>query len=132
MKRTKLAAFTFWAATLALPAHATTLFVSPQTGSDSNNCEHPGAACRTLARACDLSPQGRNTLINLANGVYTAAHCDIQHFRFVAVLGNAEKPSKVILEAPSGNIFAVQDHATLILKGVTLRTSSGGGGPWGY
>lgn len=131
LKVVKLAALILCIDLLVTPAHANDLFVNSRTGSDRTNCESEGKACKTLNHACALSLKLRFALIHVANGLYENTHCDIQHFSNIAVVGNVKNPQEVILEAPDGNIFAVQDHASLMLQGVTLRTSSGGKGATG-
>ena len=126
LKVVKLAALILCIDLLVTPAHATDLFVNPTTGSDGNSCESKDKACKTVNHACAIFPSRHFALIHLADGLYTETHCDIQHFSNIAVVGNVKSPQNVILEAPGGNIFAVQDHATFTLQGVTLRTSSGG------
>jgi hypothetical protein len=111
-------------------ASALDVYASPD-GSDSNDCLSAQSPCKTVTHACTLFPQGVTSVLYIAHGTYDSVNCNIYHFRFVLVVGDAADRTAVVLRANSGNIFWVQDHATLILKGVTLTTASGGSGVTG-
>lgn len=118
----------------------TTLYVNPQTGSDSAACSQ-SASFKTIARAIDLAASG--TTIELAPGTYSAASGEqfpLEIPSGVKVIGNeANKGSGTLIQG-SDNFFsptAADQNITILLatdaqlRGVTVTNlDSRGTGVW--
>src|SRR5262249_50974746 len=108
------------------------LFVAT-TGSDSNDGRSVSTPFATIQKAInvalkDIDHGGGAQGISVADGTY-AENLNISSATIgtttIVIGGNDSTPGNVIIQAASGVIITVQDHAGLTLSGVRLQSSSG-------
>jgi hypothetical protein len=114
------------------PARAAQRFYASPSGSGTLCTQAQPCLPQEAVLACHAQT-AEVCFVSLADGVYLNPAIDIAYYRRVDLIGNCNQPQNVVLRATHAgtNIIAIQDHATGIIRCLTLdatETATGVGG----
>jgi hypothetical protein len=120
MRSNKLIALLLALAPTALAS--TTWYVDGVNGNDSNNCNSPQTACKTIGHAISLASSGDS--INVASATYT----ENLNIGFSLTITGANARKTIIDGGQNGTVVYVSNSSGLVtISPVTIRNGSSSG-----